>query len=226
MLDRLRIPGTLLLLAGIALSGDALAQWKWRDADGQIHYSDKPPPTSVPVAQILTMSGARKPAASVPAAADPEAAASAPREGAVAKASAAGEPSATPVAGKTGAAAGSAVSVSAGAVPDAAGADPAAKATASPGGPRTPAERLNELRKQQAAREDAERKARELEQLEASVARWCEDLRGRERLLETGRRVARVDANGEQSFLSDEERETQLQAVRRDLRAKCSGRAT
>ena len=206
MLDRLRIPGTLLLLVGIAFSGDALAQWKWRDANGQIHYSDQPPPAGVPAAQILTMSGARKPAASAPAAVDREAGAVAPREEAAATAPAAGEAAATPVAGATG--------------------SPATQAAAAPGGPKTPAERLNALRKQQAAREDAERKARELEQLEASVARWCEDLRGRERLLESGMRVTRVDPNGEPSFMTDEEREAQLQAVRRDLQSKCGGRST
>lgn len=222
MLDRLRIPGTLLLLVGIAFSGDALAQWKWRDANGQVHYSDQPPPASVPASQILTMHGARTPAASAPAATSSEPAAAASRDGTAPSASAAGEAAAAPVAGAAGAAPGAAGSGPAAA--GAAGGTPAAQAAAA--GPKTPAERLNALRKQQAAREDAERKARELEQLEASVARWCEDLRGRERLLESGMRVTRVDPNGEPSFMTDEEREAQLQAVRRDLQSKCGGRAT
>lgn len=49
-----------LLLA----ASPALAQWKWRDASGVIHFSDRPPPTSVPDIDILHRPrGTRSPAA-------------------------------------------------------------------------------------------------------------------------------------------------------------------
>lgn len=45
-----------LLLAAIALAhGSALAgvQWKWKDANGAIQYSDRPPPPGTPDSHIL-----------------------------------------------------------------------------------------------------------------------------------------------------------------------------
>ena len=45
-------PITLALL-GLALCLPAAAQWKWRDAEGRVLYSDRPPPLSVPAKDIL-----------------------------------------------------------------------------------------------------------------------------------------------------------------------------
>lgn len=42
---------TALLLA---LPGAAMAQWKWRDANGVTQYTDRPPPAGTPETQILT----------------------------------------------------------------------------------------------------------------------------------------------------------------------------
>jgi hypothetical protein len=68
----------------IALPAAAqLNQWKWRDAQGQLQYSDRPPPPSVPAKDILQkpVATARPaaPAANASAASGPAAAASAPR---------------------------------------------------------------------------------------------------------------------------------------------------
>lgn len=63
-------------LAGLALlliSASAAAQWKWRDAQGQLQYSDRPPPAAVPAKDIL-----RKPAAPPKGAAATPASAAAP----------------------------------------------------------------------------------------------------------------------------------------------------
>lgn len=74
---------TALIALGAATS--AHAQWKWRDANNRVQYSDLPPPNTVPESAILQRpSGARRaapapqfvPGASAPAAT--EAAASAP----------------------------------------------------------------------------------------------------------------------------------------------------
>jgi hypothetical protein len=77
----------LSVLALLALSLPAEAQWKWRDSRGQIHISDIPPPRDVPDKDVLQRpdSAARKAsppaapaapsasaAATKPAAADPE----------------------------------------------------------------------------------------------------------------------------------------------------------
>lgn len=204
---RKMIPGCALVLLGIALSASAQAQWKWRDASGQINYSDQPPPVSVPAARILSIGAAAPPTAQAGTA---DAAASATPAGSAAQLGAGAGTAAQPaVAAASGAAAGQP-----GATAGAPGAAPAR--------PTSSAERLTERRKRQAEKEAAEQKAREQEQLEARVAQWCEDLRGRERLLESGMRVASVQANGEQTFMEDEEREAQLRAVRRDLQEKCS----
>jgi hypothetical protein len=46
--------GAAALAATLALgSGSAWAQWKWRDKDGRVQYSDIPPPASVTEQQIL-----------------------------------------------------------------------------------------------------------------------------------------------------------------------------
>jgi len=60
-------PAALFLtaLACLALALPAHAQWKWRDARGQITISDTPPPRDIPTKDILQQPDllARKPAA-------------------------------------------------------------------------------------------------------------------------------------------------------------------
>jgi hypothetical protein len=67
----------LALLAGLATPADA--QWKWRDASGQVNVSDLPPPRDVAEKDILARPAppARVAAAAAPAASAPAAAASA-----------------------------------------------------------------------------------------------------------------------------------------------------
>lgn len=43
----------LIALIGLVLVASAQAQWKWRDAKGNVQYSDMPPPTGVPDKDIL-----------------------------------------------------------------------------------------------------------------------------------------------------------------------------
>ncbi len=55
----------LALLAGAALlvgTAQAGVQWKWKDANGAIQYSDRPPPAGTPDSNILSRpAGARAP---------------------------------------------------------------------------------------------------------------------------------------------------------------------
>ena len=62
---------SFLVLAGAASAG---VQWKWRDANGAIQYSDRPPPPGTPEQAILARPSGYKP----PAARAPVEAASAP----------------------------------------------------------------------------------------------------------------------------------------------------
>jgi hypothetical protein len=45
--------GLLLVLALSCVAGAAQAQWKWRDAQGQVQYSDRAPPASIPDRDVL-----------------------------------------------------------------------------------------------------------------------------------------------------------------------------
>lgn len=50
---RCRLAALSLALVGAALALPAAAQWKWRGANGQIQYSDLPPPPGVSEKDIL-----------------------------------------------------------------------------------------------------------------------------------------------------------------------------
>lgn len=74
-----------LVLAGLMLGSlsPALAQYKWRDAAGNVQYSDRPPPAGTPEKDILAQPRtAKRPAVAAPATpaapASTEASASAP----------------------------------------------------------------------------------------------------------------------------------------------------
>jgi hypothetical protein len=79
-------------LAALLGTGPVWAQYKWKDARGQLHVSDLPPPADIPQRDILQRPAPARPAAATPSPATPGAAggaASAPRA-ASAGASAAG----------------------------------------------------------------------------------------------------------------------------------------
>jgi len=70
----------LVLLIGSLVVLPAAAQWKWRDKNGAIQYSDMPPPSGVPAKDVLQRSSLGR--QGVNAADDPAvAAASAPKAG-------------------------------------------------------------------------------------------------------------------------------------------------
>ena len=69
----------LVVLIAASVGGGAVAQWKWRDRNGGIQYSDLPPPNGTPDKDILEKPQSfQRRAASAPAVAA-SAAASAPR---------------------------------------------------------------------------------------------------------------------------------------------------
>ena len=75
----------LLVLLCLVAAGAAQAQWKWRDAKGNVQYSDMPPPAGTPEKDVLQRPYPAKPTivvapagAAASAASAPKAAASAP----------------------------------------------------------------------------------------------------------------------------------------------------
>ncbi len=90
-----------------------------------------------------------------------------------------------------------------------------------PSGPLTPAQQEAEFRKRQA---DAE-KAREKQETAAEEARGrqenCQNAQASLRQLESGERVARVDAKGERSFLEDDQRAAEAARARKAVADWC-----
>ncbi|RZS57817.1 DUF4124 domain-containing protein [Sphaerotilus mobilis] len=72
---------TLLFGTFASLATPAMAQWKWRDADGRIQYSDRPPPPGIPSRNVLAKPAAPAPMVARPAAVAASAAAPAAASG-------------------------------------------------------------------------------------------------------------------------------------------------
>lgn len=101
-------------------------------------------------------------------------------------------------------------------------AEPATAAAASASAPKaapTTAERNADFNKRKGEQAEQARKAGEEAQRKSALAANCEANRKHQALLESGARIATVEANGEQGFLSDEARARQLAATRRALGA-------
>lgn len=151
---------TRLFVASVCLllSMSAQAQvYEWRDAEGRVMYSDRPPPG---VDARLVRSGAR---AAPPA---PEAAPEADR-------------------------------------------------------PKTLADQALEFRRRResAAAEEAERKQKADQQAEIDAA--CQQTRNHLAALESGARISRFNSAGEREFLSDADRQTEIQRAREQLKQHC-----
>ncbi len=193
-----------------ALPGIALAQYKWVDESGQVVYSDRPPVSARKGVQMLRGSTLVAMPVTTPAV--------------IASSGAPGPkgPSASPsgvveVVGDKSPAEKTAAEKAAADKPDA---DKQAKEAA--GGPRTFAERDMAFKRRQQERELAERKQAEQTQKAAQVAKVCEDRRTDLRTLDSGARISRVDANGERSFMSEDELSKRRDSLQKALNEDCS----
>lgn len=154
------------LVAAMALSVllPAQAQWKWRDAQGRIQYSDRPPPHSVPDKDVLA-----RPSAQTMAAPPPAAPASGP-------------------------------------------------ASAVMPGVRDP--QLEARKRQGEADEQAQRRAEE-EKVARQRKENCERAREYARTLDSGMRIARVNAQGEREVLDDDQRAAEVAKTREVVTSEC-----
>jgi hypothetical protein len=160
------------LIALVATGASAQSVWKWRDASGQIHISDAPPPTDVPEKNILKRPGsAPAPAAATEAA--PQAAASA-------SAAASGVDS--------------------------------------------------ELQKRKAKAEKADKEKADkdaadkaaLEKKNAAIkADNCQRAQTSAKALESGVRIARINASGEREYLDDKQRADELKRAQDSVAQNC-----
>jgi hypothetical protein len=81
------------------------------------------------------------------------------------------------------------------------------------------AEREADYRKRTAEREQAERKTADEAKKKQALAEQCAAVRSSERTLASGIRITEVDANGQRTFVSDDERARRLAAARSALAA-------
>jgi hypothetical protein len=97
---------------------------------------------------------------------------------------------------------------------------PVAEAPAPAKGPRTLAQREEEFLARSKLRQEQEKKDAAAEQRRRDLAEHCQDARQMRAQVESGVRIAKFDAKGERSFMTDEERAAQLARVNRAL-AQC-----
>lgn len=207
---------SLILAAALLPLAAQAATWQWRDASGQMVYSDQPPPPDVRPAQII-----RGPApVTVRAeATGSQAATNAPAGGGAAAAASGPGTERTP--GASGASASTGTGTAAAAA-QRSGSEPPNSAGKGPDERfQSWADRDMALRKRMAEREQAERKQKEEQEQAAKLARACDDARGSLRTLESGMRVVTLDARGEQVVMDDAERARRIDSTRRDVASRC-----
>jgi hypothetical protein len=170
----------LLALTVLAMS-PAHAQWAWRDANGRITASDRPPPNTVADKDIVSRPKTEKRRTDTAAA---------------------------PV----GSAAPTAV------VPVAA---PAAAPAPAAEAPKTALDKEVEARKLKAEQEQAAKKKAEEAKQASARAENCQRARQQMASLDSGIRIARVNANGEREILDDAGRAAEARKARDVIGSDC-----
>ena len=158
------------LISLVAAGASAQSVWKWRDASGQVHISDAPPPHDVPDKNILQRPGG----------APARAAEAAPQAAAAASAAASGVDS--------------------------------------------------ELQKRKAKAEKADKEKVDkdvvdkvvLEKKNAAIkADNCQRAQTSAKALESGVRIARMNASGEREYLDDKQRADELKRAQDNIAQNC-----
>lgn len=108
-------------------------------------------------------------------------------------------------------------------------AEPMAPAPApAPAAPARPvesaADRQLEAKRKAADAAQAEKKRQAETEQAARLAKACDDALADQRLLDSGIRIARIGADGEREFLSDEDRAQRAASAQQAVKAFCKGR--
>lgn len=94
-------------------------------------------------------------------------------------------------------------------------------ASSAPAAPKTIAEREIELKKaQQAKKEVADKSAKKQAVAEANKA-YCASLQKNLRALQEGIRMVELDADGNQFFIDDEQRQQRIAKIQQDISSNC-----
>lgn len=186
-----------VLLFALMLAGSlatAQAQWAWRDANGEITYSDSPPPADVSRSNIL-----RQPTGASTSSADSTA---------VAPSAPSASTTPPPVSPRVGTSA---------APPPA---QPAQANKPNPA-PKTLAEQDADFRKRLAEQQKAEEKQEQDEAQASQRSEACNQAKTYMDMLQGGTRLLRPDANGERNFLDDEQRAAEIQKTQDAMEKNC-----
>lgn len=189
------LPALAFLLVVASLSAPAHGQWQWRDANGRMVMSDRPPPSDVPLRNIIRAPrGVKVPIAAAGETGAPNGAANA-----------AGQNSTAPGTTAPGTAAPNSAAASASA--------PAAKSIA---------ERDMEYRKRQAEAAEAAKKAEEAAAEARATREACAAMRGNLAALNSGQRIIQTDEKGERSYLDDAQRSAETDKLNAQISQRCS----
>jgi len=186
----------VLLVALIVASsfGTAQAQWAWRDANGEITYSDSPPPADVSRSNILHQPTGVSASSEDTSAASPSAPSASTTPPAVSPR--AGTPAAPPP-------------------------PPPAQANKPNPAPKTLAEQEADFRKRLAEQQKAEEKQAQDEAQASQRTDACNQAKTYMDMLQGGTRLLRPDANGERNFLDDDQRAAEVQKTQDVIDKNC-----
>lgn len=207
-------------MVALAAGPAAAATWKWRDASGQLVYSDLPPPPGVRITALIAIDHGVPADMSSPNGRGQQVAS--PSDGAaVATAQSATPP--LPGASRNGASARSAPASPSGTDPASAqgtGIADVGSKTASGNW----VEREKAARQQAATRAEAERAQADEKRRAADNDRACADAAASLRTLDSGLRVATVNARGAPEVIDQLERARRTESTRRMLAENCGAR--
>ena len=94
-------------------------------------------------------------------------------------------------------------------------------AASSPAAPKTIAERAAELDKAKLAKKDGAEKAAQKQAYDDALKANCDGARRNLAALKDGIRLVEVDANGERSYLTDDQRQQKMAKAQQDIQANC-----
>ncbi|HET7831496.1 MAG TPA: DUF4124 domain-containing protein [Gallionella sp.] len=94
-------------------------------------------------------------------------------------------------------------------------------AASAPAATKTAAERDAELKKAKQAKEEAAKKAAQEQAIADTYKANCENAQRNLRALQSGMRIAEIDANGQRYYLSDQERKQRIDKTQQDIATYC-----